>query len=145
MFFRPPPQFFFLSNFLRFSTIFYDSRAFSRPCDINEQSFSFSLFSSHTGGFVFESNIMKRQRLHFDEMSQHMSDEAKRFYGTYFHRYAEYFSQISPTENEDDVKTLSNLRIYEMFDSALLDVYPSAVYRLLLLLIRRTARCDQHC
>ncbi|XP_011706817.1 PREDICTED: D-beta-hydroxybutyrate dehydrogenase, mitochondrial [Wasmannia auropunctata] len=81
------------------------------------------------GGFVSESNIMKRQRLHFDEMRRHMSDEAKRFYGNYFTRYAEYFSQVSPTRNQGNVKVLSEPRIYEIFDNALLNIYPSAVYR----------------
>ncbi|XP_011876345.1 PREDICTED: uncharacterized protein LOC105566727 [Vollenhovia emeryi] len=72
---------------------------------------------------------MKRQQLYFDEMRQHMSDEAKRFYGNYYNRYAEYFSLVSPTENQDSVKVLSEPRIYEIFDNALLNVYPSAVCR----------------
>lgn len=82
------------------------------------------------GGFVSESNIMRRQRLHFGEMERHMSDETKRFYGDYFTRYAEYFSQTDLSAgNEDNIKVLSNPRIYETFDSALLDVHPSIVYR----------------
>ncbi|XP_077277262.1 SDR family oxidoreductase shroud isoform X1 [Temnothorax americanus] len=81
------------------------------------------------GGFVSQSNIMKRQRLHFDEMRQHMSDEAKQFYGNYFTRYAEYFSLASSMENQGSLKVLSDPRIYEIFDNALLDSYPSAVYR----------------
>ncbi|KMQ93074.1 estradiol 17-beta-dehydrogenase 2-like protein [Lasius niger] len=82
------------------------------------------------GGFISESNIMRRQRLHFDEMERHMSDEAKRFYGDYFTRYAEYFSQADLSSgNQDNIKVLSNSRIYETFDSALLEVHPSAVYR----------------
>jgi len=90
-------------------------------------SLSLSLFTT-TGGFVSQSNIMKRQRLHFDEMRRHMSDEAIQFYGNYFTRYAEYFSLISP-KNQDNVKVLSDPRIYEIFDKALLDVYPSAIYK----------------
>ncbi|EFN66586.1 Estradiol 17-beta-dehydrogenase 2 [Camponotus floridanus] len=82
------------------------------------------------GGFVTQSNIMRNQRLYFDEMEQHMSDEVKQFYGNYFTRYAKYLSQASlPSNNEDDVKVLTNPRIYETFDGALLDVYPSATYR----------------
>ncbi|XP_012533987.1 estradiol 17-beta-dehydrogenase 2 [Monomorium pharaonis] len=81
------------------------------------------------GGFVSQSNIMKRQRQHFEEMRRHMSDEAKQFYGNYFNRYAEYFSLVSPTENENNLKVLSDPRIYEIFDNALLNIYPSAVYR----------------
>ncbi|KAL6434006.1 hypothetical protein ACFW04_005867 [Cataglyphis niger] len=82
------------------------------------------------GGFISESNIMRRQRLFFDEMEQHMSDEAKQFYGNYFARYAEYFSQAGLSSgNQDNITVLSNPRIYETFDSALLDVYPSAIYR----------------
>lgn len=73
---------------------------------------------------------MRRQRLHFNEMEQHMSDEAKQFYGNYFTRYAEYFSQASlSSDNQDNIKVLTNPRIYETFDSALLDVYPSTTYR----------------
>ncbi|KAL6264145.1 hypothetical protein P5V15_004224 [Pogonomyrmex californicus] len=81
------------------------------------------------GGFVTESNIMKRQRLHFDEMRKHMSDEAKQFYGNYFNRYAEYFSLDSIMKDEDNVKVLSDPKIYETFDNALLDIYPSTVYK----------------
>lgn len=82
------------------------------------------------GGFISQSNIMRQQRLHFDEMEQHMSDEAKQFYGNYFTRYAEFFSQVGlPFGNQDNIKVLTNPRIYETFDSALLDVYPSATYR----------------
>ncbi|GAB1863843.1 Estradiol 17-beta-dehydrogenase 2 [Camponotus japonicus] len=82
------------------------------------------------GGFVSQSNIMRRQRLYFNEMEQHMSDEAKQFYGNYFTRYAEYFSQASlSSDNEDNIKVLTDPRIYEIFDGALLDVYPSATYR----------------
>lgn len=66
----------------------------------------------------------------FDEMEQHMSDETKRFYGNYFTRYAEYFSQAGLSSgNQDNITVLSNPRIYETFDSALLDVCPSAIYR----------------
>lgn len=90
---------------------------------------SFSLSLSSIGGFVSQSNIMKRQRLHFEEMSRNMSKEAKQFYGNYFNRYAEYFSLVSPTENLNNLKVLSDPRIYEIFDNALLNVYPSAVYR----------------
>ncbi|KAL0118650.1 hypothetical protein PUN28_009371 [Cardiocondyla obscurior] len=83
------------------------------------------------GGFITESNIMKRTRLHFDEMLEYMPDEAKRFYGNYFTRYAEYFSSVSAVcpGNEGNVKVLTEPKIYKIFDNALLDVYPSAVYR----------------
>lgn len=81
------------------------------------------------GGFVLQSNIMKRQRLHFDEMRQHMSEEVKQFYGNYFTRYAEYFCMPSLTENRDHAKIISDPKIYETFDNALLNIYPSAVYR----------------
>lgn len=72
---------------------------------------------------------MKRQRLHFDAMEGHMSDEARRFYGDYFTRYADYFSLTSSIKNGDKLKVLSNSRIYEIFDNSLLDIYPSTLYR----------------
>ncbi|KYM97616.1 PREDICTED: estradiol 17-beta-dehydrogenase 2 [Cyphomyrmex costatus] len=81
------------------------------------------------GGFVLESNIMKRQRLHFDEMRRHMSEEVQQYYGNYFTRYTEYFSMPSLTENRDNPKIVSDPRIYEIFDNALLNVYPSTIYR----------------
>lgn len=84
------------------------------------------------GGFVTQSSIMKNQRLYFDEMEQHMSNETKQFYGNYFTRYTKYFSQASLSSdksNEDNVKVLTNPRIYEIFDGALLDIYPSTTYR----------------
>ncbi|XP_018343330.1 PREDICTED: estradiol 17-beta-dehydrogenase 2 isoform X2 [Trachymyrmex septentrionalis] len=80
------------------------------------------------GGFVLQSNIMKRQPLHFDEMRRHMSEEVKQFYGNYFTRYAEYFSMPSLTENRDNIQ-ITDPTIYETFDNALLNIYPSAVYR----------------
>ncbi|XP_029163340.1 D-beta-hydroxybutyrate dehydrogenase, mitochondrial [Nylanderia fulva] len=89
-----------------------------------------SVVSFIPGGFVSESNIMRRQRLHFDEMERHMSDEAKRFYNDYFTRYTEYFSGVTLSSgNQDNIKVLSNPGIYETFDSALLNVHPSTEYR----------------
>jgi len=85
-----------------------------------------------TGGFVSESNIMRWQQAHFEKMQSSMSDEAKEFYGDYFTRYANYFSQIPQKmsiQDEENVHVLSDRKIYETFDGALLDIYPSAIYR----------------
>ncbi|KAH0952203.1 hypothetical protein HN011_000672 [Eciton burchellii] len=84
------------------------------------------------GGFVSESNIMRWQQAHFEKMQSSMSDEAKEFYGDYFTRYVGYFSQISQktsVQDEENVHVLSDTKIYETFDGALLDIYPSAIYR----------------
>lgn len=106
--------------------IFYFSEFFLRfviPRCLKK--FSFLLT---TGGFITESNIMKRQQVHFNEMEEYMSDEVRQCYGNYFTRYAEYFSSASPTTDEG-LKVLSDPRIYEIFDNASLDIYPSTVYR----------------
>ncbi|XP_067204626.1 retinol dehydrogenase 7 [Linepithema humile] len=79
------------------------------------------------GGFVSESNIMKRQKKHFQEMKTYMSEEANQFYSNYFTKYAEYLSHVSPNSNE--LKIITNSRIYETFNDALLEIYPSEFYR----------------
>ncbi|XP_072767759.1 D-beta-hydroxybutyrate dehydrogenase, mitochondrial [Anoplolepis gracilipes] len=86
-----------------------------------------SVVSFIPGGFVSQSNIMKRQRRHFEEMAVYISYEAKQFYGDYFTRYCKYFSDLQ--SDKDEVTVLSNVKIYETFDSALLEVYPSPIYR----------------
>ncbi|KAG5331381.1 BDH protein, partial [Acromyrmex heyeri] len=102
--------------------------AWTTSLRVEVRKYGIEVVSFIPGGFVEESNIMKRQRLHFDEMRQHMSEEAKEFYGHYFTQYVEYFTMPYLTESRDSVK-LSNPTIYETFDNALLNVYPSAIYR----------------
>jgi len=75
---------------------------------------------------------MRWQQAYFEKMQSSMSDEAKEFYGDYFTRYMDYFSQISQktsVQDEENVHVLSDTKIYEIFDGALLDTYPSAIYR----------------
>lgn len=55
-----------------------------------------------------------------------MSEEARAFYGDYFTRYSQYFSSVSQGTN---VEKLQDSGIYEVFEGALLDKYPSAIYK----------------
>ncbi|KAK1133037.1 hypothetical protein K0M31_014400 [Melipona bicolor] len=77
------------------------------------------------GSFTTESNILARQRTHFKKMEKSMSSEMKTFYGDYFARYSEYFSSMARCGN---LEKLQDSGIYEAFEGALLDKYPSAVY-----------------
>ncbi|KAG7202621.1 hypothetical protein KM043_009806 [Ampulex compressa] len=78
------------------------------------------------GSFTSESNILAQQGKHFEAMRISMSEEAREFYGDYFDRYAQYFR---PMAQEILPKKLGNPRVYEIFEGALLDKYPSAVYK----------------
>lgn len=69
---------------------------------------------------------MARQRQYFNEMERSMRSEGIIFYDDYFTRYVEYYSFVA---GQDDLKRVTNPSIYEIFDNALLDVYPSAVYK----------------
>ena len=78
------------------------------------------------GSFVTESNILARQAEHFESMRKSMSEEARAFYGDYFTRYSQYFSSVSQGTN---FEKLQESGIYEVFEGALLDKYPSAIYK----------------
>lgn len=69
---------------------------------------------------------MSRQRRYFNEMKRSMKSEATIFYDDYFDRYVEYYSSVA---GQDNLKRVTNPGIYEVFDNALLDVNPSAVYK----------------
>ena len=77
------------------------------------------------GSFVTESNILARQGEHFKKMKESMSSEARIFYDDYFARYSQYFSSVAQGGN---LEKLRDSGIYEAFEGALLDTYPSAVY-----------------
>lgn len=78
------------------------------------------------GSFICESNILARQSDHFETMRAAMSDEARRFYGDYFTRYSRYFNSLS---RETEPRKVVNEQLYDTFEGALLDRYPSAVYK----------------
>lgn len=85
-----------------------------------------TLVHNNTGNFTRESNIMARQRQYFNEMEQSMKPETMAFYDDYFARYVEYYSSVA---GQNDLKRVTNSSIYDIFDNALLDVYPSTVYK----------------
>ncbi|CAL7949796.1 unnamed protein product [Xylocopa violacea] len=78
------------------------------------------------GSFVGESNILARQAEHFETMKRSISAEVETFYGDYFARYSQYFSSVAQGTN---LKKLKDVGVYEVFEGALLDKYPSAVYK----------------
>ncbi|XP_076637290.1 SDR family oxidoreductase shroud isoform X1 [Colletes latitarsis] len=78
------------------------------------------------GSFVGESNILARQAEHFETMKKSMSEEAKVFYGEYFDRYSKYFVSVA---HGGESRKLQDPRIYKIFEGALLDKHPSAVYK----------------
>lgn len=78
------------------------------------------------GSFVNESNILARQVEHFETMRRSMSEEAKTFYGDYFTKYSQYFSAVG---QDTSLKKLQDSGVYEIFEGALLDKYPSAIYK----------------
>nr|XP_034177503.1 D-beta-hydroxybutyrate dehydrogenase, mitochondrial [Osmia lignaria] len=78
------------------------------------------------GSFIKESNIMAGQAEHFKMMMDSMPEEAKHFYADYFNNYCKYFSSVSQATK---FEKLQDPRIYEVFEGALLDKYPSAIYK----------------
>ncbi|EZA51210.1 hypothetical protein DMN91_012826 [Ooceraea biroi] len=106
--------------------------AWATALRLEHHKYGIKVVSFMPGGFVSESNIMRSQRSYFERMQSSMSDEAKEFYGDYFTRYMDYFSQVSQKTNveyEENVQVLSDPKIYESFNGALLDIYPSTIYR----------------
>lgn len=81
---------------------------------------------SALGSFVNESNILTRQVEHFEVMRRSMSEEAKTFYGDYFARYSQYFTSVG---QDTSLRKLQDSGVYETFEGALLDKYPSPVYK----------------
>lgn len=65
-------------------------------------------------------------------MRREMSLEARHFYADYFDRYAGYLAGLA---NDNGLRRLENTKVYEIFDSALLDKRPSAIYKLVLALL----------
>lgn len=55
-----------------------------------------------------------------------MSEEAKTFYGDYFARYSQYFTSVG---QDTSLRKLQDSGVYETFEGALLDKYPSPVYK----------------
>ncbi|OXU19472.1 hypothetical protein TSAR_003136 [Trichomalopsis sarcophagae] len=78
------------------------------------------------GSFAKESNLLANQKKHFDDMRSGMSEEARTFYGDYFERYACYLESLSGPKK---VCRLENPKVYEVFEAALLDDRPAAVYK----------------
>ncbi|XP_076299531.1 SDR family oxidoreductase shroud [Lasioglossum baleicum] len=78
------------------------------------------------GSFFRESNILARQAEQFETMRKSMTEEARIFYGDYFTSYSQYFGSVAKGGN---LEKLPDQRIYEIFEGALLDKYPSAIYK----------------
>ncbi|EFN77626.1 Hydroxysteroid 17-beta dehydrogenase 6 [Harpegnathos saltator] len=101
-------------------------RAWSISLRVELAKYGVKVISFIPGNFTGESNIMARQRQYFNEMKRSMKSEAMVFYDDYFTRYVEYYSSVA---GQNDLKRVTNSGIYEIFDNALLDVYPSAIYK----------------
>lgn len=59
-------------------------------------------------------------------MERSMPTEAKTFYGDYFIRYSQYFASVAQGTG---LEKLQDSGIYDAFEGALLDRYPSAIYK----------------
>ncbi|KAK0182845.1 hypothetical protein PV327_000938 [Microctonus hyperodae] len=78
------------------------------------------------GSFIQNSNILARQETHFKLMESAMLPEAKQLYSDYFRRYTNYLSGLSREVPPEKIK---NPRLYEIFEDALLERYPSSTYK----------------
>ncbi|XP_014474801.1 PREDICTED: estradiol 17-beta-dehydrogenase 2 [Dinoponera quadriceps] len=107
-------------------------RAWSISLRVELAKYGVKVISFIPGNFTGESNIMARQRQYFSEMQQSMKPESMVFYNDYFSRYVEYYSSVA---RQDDLKRVTNSSIYEIFDKALLNVNPSAVYKFGIILV----------
>lgn len=72
---------------------------------------------------------MAGQAEHFETMKDSMPLEARLFYADYFDNYSKYFSSVS---RPSKLEKLQDPRIYQAFEGALLDKYPSAIYKCVL-------------
>lgn len=82
------------------------------------------------GSFAKESNLLANQEKHFDDMRAGMSKETRTFYDDYFERYAWYLGSLSGRKR---VCRLENPKVYEVFEAALLDDRPAAIYKLVII------------
>lgn len=73
-----------------------------------------------------ESNIMSKQKTHFQEQRQNMSDEARKIYGEYFDRHEQYLLPIIRT---NDLVKLSNENVFKTFEGCIFDKYPRPIYK----------------
>ncbi|XP_014232131.1 estradiol 17-beta-dehydrogenase 2 isoform X1 [Trichogramma pretiosum] len=82
------------------------------------------------GSFIMESGLMRSQIKQFSEMHRSMKPEVQSFYNTggYFDRYTDYLSAISKIP-DNKPRPLENPKVYQVFDSALLDEKPNAIYK----------------
>ncbi|XP_066599031.1 estradiol 17-beta-dehydrogenase 2 [Prorops nasuta] len=101
-------------------------KAWASALRLELKKYGVSVVSFVPGSFAQESNILAQQGKYFNAMKATMLEEATAFYGDYFQRYAQYFSQFSKAT---EPKQLENSLIYEKFYRALVDKYPSLTYK----------------
>ncbi|XP_071869381.1 SDR family oxidoreductase shroud [Bombus fervidus] len=88
--------------------------------------YGISVVSVVPGSYMKDTNIFNHQADNFEAMKWVMSKEVQTFYGDYLSRYIKYFTSLveSPV-----LQTIQDKRVYEIFEAALLDKYPSATYK----------------
>ena len=88
--------------------------------------YGISVISVVPGSYIRETNIFNHQADHFEAMKWVMSKEVQNFYGDYLTRYIKYFTSLV---EKIGLQKIRDNRIYEIFEAALLDRYPSPTYK----------------
>lgn len=100
--------------------------AWATAIRVELEKYGIDVVSFVPGSFTQQSNILARQSRYFDAMKSAMSEEARNFYGDYFDRYINY---LLPLAQKISPRAVENPQIYETFEGALLDRYPSIMYK----------------
>lgn len=79
-----------------------------------------------TGNLIIETNLMSRQKDHFNDMRTEMSKDARDYYSDYFERYISY---LSPLFSYKTPQMIEDTMLHDAIERSLLDKYPLAMYK----------------
>lgn len=78
------------------------------------------------GSQFMSTNIVAHQKKYASEMLEAFTDEQLEFYGEYFERYNKYLSYISGNYS---VQVISDNKLFDEYENAILDYTPKAIYK----------------
>lgn len=79
------------------------------------------------GSLAMQSNIMRRQGIHAEEMKEGFSEEQRSFYGEYFNTLNSYLLGI--IKEKTTLKPIEDEVLYSKFSEALLNSNPKCLYK----------------
>ncbi|XP_054289393.1 D-beta-hydroxybutyrate dehydrogenase, mitochondrial-like [Macrosteles quadrilineatus] len=100
-------------------------QAWSDALRVEWAKYNISVISLIPGAFFQQTNILSNQNAHAETMLKAMSEEAKKFYGSYYQLYQSYLTALSGDKPAAPVQSVA---LYRLLDSALLDPRPRPHY-----------------